>query len=463
MLKESRYDFKTIIALIALNAMYLLLVAVDAVEAVFGLWIIFIFLSLLPLIIKDKRNIILIIVLLIPLEITKTLIPFFQTVEVSEGVYNSVFDLARLFMLYSFIIWFIKDLKSFVPFAKNRISLILLIFIAYYLLSTIIVSPDMNKGIVETIRYIIYFLFFTMIIQFIEKPDDLKQVLKVLIVIAVVLSIEGILEYVFDYQLWVYKGRRASATYLDPNIFARLLDIVICTLLVFRMKKIHIIKPLFMDIALLITSIALFLTVSRQGIFILFVTIFVIAFFLEKKQRNTIIIAWFAVVLISIPILQQLMSVREQGLELYDIGTRAGLILGGILMFIGNPLLGVGAGGFQTVMIANYLDLLPWGIHSATLSHTYIVTILAEQGLVGIGIFSAFLWFVYKQFKFNFHTEDQHLKVSSIIILAAIIIIFIGSQAEGRFYEEPLLWLFLGLHVALGRMVEKDNIKKMRE
>jgi hypothetical protein len=463
MLKESRYDFKTIIALIALNAMYLLLVAIDAIEAVFGLWIIFIFLSLLPLIIKDKRNIILIIVFLIPLEITKTLIPFFQTVEVTEGVYNSVFDLARLFMLYSFIVWFIKDLKSFVPFAKNKISFILLIFIAYYLLSTIIISPDMNKGIVETIRYIIYFLFFTMIIQFIEKPDDVIQVLKVLVIVAVLLSIEGILEYVFDYQLWVYKGRRATATYLDPNIFARLLDIVICSLVVFRMKKIYIFKPIFMDIALFISVITLFLTVSRQGIFILFVTIFVIAFFLEKKQRNTILIAWFAIVLISIPVLQHLMSVREQGLELYDIGTRAGLILGGILMFIGSPLLGVGAGGFQAVMIANYLDLLPWGIHSATLSHTYIITILAEQGIVGIGIFTLFLWFVYKQFKYNVSSKDQNLKVSSIVIFAAMIIIFIGSQAEGRFYEEPLLWLFLGLHVALGRMIEKDNKKRISE
>lgn len=159
MLNEKRISKGSFTALIAVNLFYLILVIINVIEGIFTFWLIFIFLSLLPFIIQDRRNMIAIIVFLIPLEITKTLIPFFQTVEVTEGVFNSVFDIARLFMMYSFIVWFFKDLGTFTPFIKHRISYITLIYITYYLLSALVFSPDMSKGLTETFRYVIYFLF----------------------------------------------------------------------------------------------------------------------------------------------------------------------------------------------------------------------------------------------------------------------------------------------------------------
>lgn len=460
MLNENRIRTAPLIALIAINLIYLTLVIINVIEGIFAFWIFFIFLSLFPFIIKDNRNIIAIIVFLIPLEITKTLIPFFQTVEVTEGVFNSVFDLSRLFMLYSFIIWFFKDLQSFTPFIKHRISYIAIIFIGYYLLSAIAFSPDLSKGLTETFRYIIYFLFYTMVIQFIKKPEDFAVIIKVLIVIAVILSLEGIAEYVFDYRLWIDKGRRASATFLDPNIFARFLDIVIITMLILRLKKIFIIKPQYMDISILICSIALLFTVSRQGLAIFFLTLVVVAFFMEKKTRNYMLLALLIMLLVTLPVLNQMMSIRQDTPELYDIGERAGLLLGGLMMFLGSPLTGVGAGGFQATMIAKYLDFLPWGIHSSTLSHTYVVTILAELGVIGFIIFCVFLVFLYKLFRASFKTNNNELKTYSLILLSAIIVIFIGAQAEGKFFEDPLLWLFLGMSVSLEKIIKHENIKE---
>jgi len=465
MLIESKFDFKPLLALIAVNLIYLFLIIIDAVEAVFSVWIIFLFLSLLPLMIKDNKNIIVIIVFLMPLEISKTFIPFLQTIEVTEGFYNSVFDLARLFMLYSFIVWFLKDRRSLIPVIRNKISYLLLTYIVFYLLSALIISPDMSKGLIEAFRYLIYFMLFTMVGQFVEKPEDFKYILKALILIGVILSIVGILEYVFDYhvwdpRIWEDKGRRAAATYFDPNIFARFLNIVICTSLILRLKKIYIIKPQYLDIALLLSSIALFFTVSRQGIFILFATIFIISFFLEKKQRNAIWIGMAAISIVVIPVFIYLMSLRDQGLAFYDIGTRAGLILGGVLMFISSPIYGVGAGGFQTIMIDRYLDYLPWGIHSATLSHTGIVTVLAELGIIGLTLLLLLFYFMYKQFKRNYSITDNNLKAYALIVLSGLIIVIIGAQAEGRFFSEPLLWLFLGLGMAIEKINKKRNEEK---
>lgn len=316
MLNKNRVQVKPLLVLISLNLLYLLFVVTDVIEGIFSLWIFVLFISLTPILLKDRRNIIAVIVFLIPFEITKAVIPIFQTVEMSNGVFNSVFDIARLFMLYSFVLWFLTDLKSFIPFIKHKITYTLAIFILYYILSTVFISPEMGKGLNETLRYVIYFLFFTMIIQFIKKPDDYILILKVLIVVAVLLSLEAICEYLFDYSLWRDVGRRASATFHDPNIFARFLDIVIVALLILRLKKIYIIKPQFLDISLLICGTALMLTVSRQGWFILFATMFFISFFLEKKIRNKIMIGLIIISFISIPILFKLLEAREHGLEL---------------------------------------------------------------------------------------------------------------------------------------------------
>lgn len=460
MLNEKRIDITPFIALIAINLIYLFLLVINSIEGVFALWIVFLFLSLLPFIIKDRRNIIAIIIFLIPLEVTKTFIPFFQLVEAKDGMFNSVFDLARLFMLYSFIVWFLSDLRSLVPFVKNRMTYILAIFIGYYFLSTIFISPDINKGLIETFRYVIYFLFFTMIIQFIKKEEDFTLIWKILIIVTFILSLEGISEYVFNYYLWYDNGRRATATFLDPNIFARFLIITLTALSILRLKKVYIIKQKYIDILMVVIGITLLLTVSRQGLVVFFLILVFISFFLRTGQRIAFLTALLVFTLITIPIFIELMAVREKGLELYDIGQRAGLLLAAALMFLGSPLYGVGAGGFQTVMISEYFDFLPWGLNSDTLSHTYILTILAEQGIIGFLIFSVFLWFIYKQFRINYRTRNEKLKTYSLIIFSAIVIIFLSSQAEARFFEEPMLWLFLGLHVSLGRLIKTKEGQK---
>lgn len=458
MINEKRVGILPIVGLISINIIYLTLIILDEIEGVFAFWIFFVFLSLLPLIIKNRKNIIYIIVVFLPFEITKLLIPFFQTVETKSGAFNSVFDLARLFILFSILVWFISDLKSFVPVIKHKISFILLLYISVYLLSTILISPDMSKGLTEVARYLIYFLFFTMVTLFIKNNDDIISIFRVLVITATILSVEGIFEFVFDYYLWVDQNRRATATFFDPNIFARFLVIAILILFISRVNKIYIFKPQFMDISLLICSIALLLTVSRQGWLIFIVTIFFVSFYLDKKTRILIILALVAIILVSTPILLNILAERDNTLTLFDIGERAGLLLGGIFMFLSSPIYGIGAGGFQSVMIDKYLDLLPWGILGSTLPHTYIVTILAEIGIIGFIIFMAFIFIVYRQFVINYKSRNKVTKALALMTFSSMIVIFIGSQAEGRFFEEPYLWLMLGIHVVIGNLLKSEQL-----
>ncbi|MDX9781072.1 MAG: O-antigen ligase family protein [bacterium] len=238
---------------------------------------------------------------------------------------------------------------------------------------------------------------------------------------------------------------------------------MLTSMIIFKLKNISIFKAQHLDIMMLICGITLLLTVSRQGLVLFFLMILFMVFFVKGRKRIFLITALLVIMAISIPVFIQLMAIRERGLELYDIGQRSGLLLGAALMFISNPLLGVGAGGFQQTLISSYYDFLPWGIHGDTLSHTYILTILAEQGLVGFAVFAFFLFFVYRQFIMNYRVKDPKLKTYALVIFSAILIIFISSQAEARFFEEPLLWLFLGLLVALGRLNKNRQINLPEE
>jgi hypothetical protein len=122
-----------------------------------------------------------------------------------------------------------------------------------------------------------------MVIQSINKPKDFAVIFKVLILIAVILSIEGICEYVFNYTLWVDKGRRASATFLDPNIFARFLDIIIVMLLILRIIKKIIIILIFLFLFLLKTNLKMSIFLGSMSI--------------SKTSNNSVLYFFFSVLI----------------------------------------------------------------------------------------------------------------------------------------------------------------------
>src|SRR5207248_4697598 len=78
----------------------------------------------------------------------------------------------------------------------------------------------------------------------------------------------------------------------------------------------------------------------------------------------------------------------QEGIALED--NRVYLIAAGLKMFNDHPLVGVGFGGYQQAMLTTYRSFLPRG-YTDSVSHTSLVTVLAEQGALGIVLLVLFL------------------------------------------------------------------------
>jgi hypothetical protein len=137
----------------------------------------------------------------------------------------------------------------------------------------------------------------------------------------------------------------------------------------------------------------------------------------------------------------------SQGVQV--IGQREFLIRAGIEMWKDSPLIGLGSGNYERSLIASYLDLIPYWART-TLSHTSLVSLLAELGLVGLSVF------VFAAARVGMVTGVLYRRATSgyrRLLLgwlgASFIGIVVQSQSEGRLLDEPYLWLLLALLIAL--------------
>src|SRR5207302_8851523 len=118
---------------------------------------------------------------------------------------------------------------------------------------------------------------------------------------------------------------------------------------------------------------------------------------------------------------------------------RVYLIRAGLQMFANHPATGVGFGGYQHALLTMYRGLLPRNLNPAnldTLSHSSLVTVMAEQGILGTVLFLAFLLALGIE-AWRARGVKGDWAVWATIPATLVIPIFVYSQIEGRFIGEP--------------------------
>jgi O-antigen ligase len=123
------------------------------------------------------------------------------------------------------------------------------------------------------------------------------------------------------------------------------------------------------------------------------------------------------------------------------------LIAAGLTMFRDHPVTGVGFGGYQRALLTTYRSFLPANLKGANLdsvSHSSLVTVMAEQGVLGTLLFLSFLLLLASE-AWRARRQGEGWALWSVLPAALVIPIFLFSQFEGRFFTEPYLWLMLGL------------------
>jgi len=129
-------------------------------------------------------------------------------------------------------------------------------------------------------------------------------------------------------------------------------------------------------------------------------------------------------------------------------GGRVFLVKAGVIMFQRHPIGGIGLGGFP-LAFPHYRTS-----HAASLSlrdsHTTVVTVAAEQGLIGLAAFAGLLvtFFATTLRKRRFGV-DRRLYLWQAAMVACIVAIFVHSLSYNAFFEDPYMWVFMALASAV--------------
>jgi O-antigen ligase len=247
---------------------------------------------------------------------------------------------------------------------------------------------------------------------------------------------------------------RVQSLFFDPNIYGRFVAIVIlvvAAILLFTQKTWRV---LVSAVVLALLWAGLVVSLSQSSFAALLAGLIVLACL---RWRTKSVLGLSAAVLLAgivfvlaFPSVSKIDLSSKRGAETSSSG-RFDLVTGGLQLWGDRPLWGYGSGGFANAFDRHRLAKdSSFGAPTTTKSHTAPLTVAAEQGLIGLAAFAAFLIAAFSAVFRRVGAEGGRPgAVARIAVAAAFTAIFIHSLAYAAFVEDPLTWVLLGLAVSL--------------
>ncbi|MCB8817218.1 O-antigen ligase family protein [Desulfosporosinus shakirovi] len=387
---------------------------------------------------------------LVPWDISKVLFPPYQ----SGAETPTSLTFLRIGMIFLLAWGAVRFVQSGIGKTLKRLAGVPLIWAVIPLFIAVLVSLTTSlqsqTTINEGVRLLLLFAVGVSMALGADRKTVFDRVFKVIFAMATLTAIIGLAQYLSGNWIWggginISGVRRVNASFIDPNLFARYLNISILGTLLLLLRR-----EWFLNIgtalALLVQMAALGVTFSRTGWLTLLIGIVIIAISSVKNPRTPWSILGLggvgAIALYLIPSIRIRFETLFTGMSV--LGQREHLIKGGWAMFIENPLTGVGLGNFQWAIEQPYHYLVPWS-DAVTRSHTSLMTVAAEMGIFGLVSMFVFLIIIVSM---NLRVLNQMNSFAQAILIN-IFVVWLSSQGEGRFFEDPMVWAFWGLSLAI--------------
>jgi O-antigen ligase len=316
-----------------------------------------------------------------------------------------------------------------------------------------------SKSLVLMISFGLNAVLFLIVYSAVRTRDDAATVVTGFVAGVVLAATLGILK-----PPEVEAAGRISSTIGDPNELALLLIAGLMFSLVFSWLPGR--RPLLRMLAVVaaaLSTVALFLTVSRGGLIALAVVL-LLSIVITGRWRPHAAAAAVAIAVASVGYFATIApDTATDRLELLTEGQsrtnegRASIWEIGWRMFEENPARGVGGGQFQTASIHYLLE--PGSIartdqvvdYPAAAHNTYL-GVLAELGIVGGIGFAAIigfsLWCAGRAIRLARRIGDQQIEALAVGTTLALVAMLVGSFFLSNEYSKQL-WLLMALTPAL--------------
>ncbi len=432
--------------------------------------------------VKRPRWLPAVLIVTFPLEVSKMFIPAYSLPERLAGFNVSILDFFRLTQLAIGLRWLCdlwqnhKDHRAHIAdkfkiWKRIKTDALLWLPIALlgvYLLSTAFsIAPA--HSFAETVRLLSLIITLYLVIAYVEDEKDLQRLGYTLIAAGAVLGLIAIVQYLTEWFFIptsaVVINRRSNTTFADANIFARFLVITFLFSVAELERRTSWSSRVIPLVAILLQGAGLGITGSRGGILALGVSAIIFVILIPRRKLTLyamvlMILAIIAAAVLNPAIMARIESLRS-GLLSASGGIREYLWRSGIAMVRDHPVVGIGVGAFGVAFTTIYPYFNPYSTFYVSLSHTAILTVLAETGIIGFTV----LYFLFgktlqRGWDISRTIRHERLRFLNASIVAGVIAIFISAQGEGRLYEEPLLWILWAMLVSVSQLANQQIRKE---
>jgi hypothetical protein len=319
---------------------------------------------------------------------------------------------------------------------------------------SILWSNDVRAGSFELLAY---FLPFGVIAVGIARAPWSRRALTWLALellgLALLFAAVGVYQYTTRNLFWnpkVIVGNaylpfyRVNSVFWDPSIYGRFLMIAIVVGLVAVVRGESKRYAVGAATALAAIWIGLLLSYSQSSFAGLIVAV-VVLLALVWRRAALLATAFVALVLLSTgianPNVQNAFLKRSGAALNRATSDRAGLVYNGVRIAIDNPVAGVGVGAFRHHYAA--LTGLKGKEPKKAASHDTPVTVAAENGLVGLGLFA---WVLVAALGMLARAKGDPFQRRVVLAVAlGLVAITVHSLFYNHFFEDPTTWALLGL------------------
>lgn len=382
----------------------------------------------------------------------------------------------------------VRRLRS-VAIPRSASVWLLLALIAVSLASWLLTrAPGSGSSVSDIVLYPVVGI---LIANLVATREDHRRAWIAFVISALGVSVLGLGLDLAHAQIWAPNplvAHRLNITFADPNITARFLTLGACAaVLLYAARQ----APAWLTMATAAAcGIVLPLTYSRSGLalFVLMVVLMVFIAFNHRRAAAIAVVGLLAFGLSTTINPDTRARAADASSTVIDLVTRSHhaassspaiqsgvsiednrvyLVAAGVKMFVDHPVFGVGFGGYQHALLTTYDRFLPSG-YTDSVSHTAVVTTLAEQGVFGALLLFAFLLLLARE-AWAARARRDAWAVWAALAAAMVVPIFLYSQFEGRFFSEPYLWLALGMFygaqmvaVRAGVVLERGTVASRR-
>lgn len=385
------------------------------------------------------------------------------------GAGITVFHIAFGFLIFTSVTYYLQNpLHEFILWTPINKYIYLFFGITTF---SLIYSPNFEVAITSLATSIALFFAFIVIVNFLKEENQFKKIILSFSILNIPISILAIYQLLFQNVLYFgtstvatesgEKVWRASATFEDPNVAATFLLVgAILSFALLLFGKLRMRENTLLLISIILSLIGIFATFSRSGLLSAAIGLVIAMLFLNNKKA--IFMSIFVGILIVIgfiyltPYGEFLTSRSLSIFNIVDdpsIRVRISMAISGIWMFIDNPFLGIGFRGFPIYYDIYIHPDAPQILLYVKESHTLWTTLLAELGLLGVGIVSFWFWRVASSLKQQLNTHQSSIMKSVTI---GSIALFIALNVNFLFYGNMfphfnLLWILFGIIYAIDR------------